>query len=669
MPRRRMVHRLPRTAETDRSRVAAAGGVAARVLVRPRGVRGGDLSSGRDCAEARAGRGATKCRHHAGHGRGQREPGVVLRLRPVHVARAAPASSLRRWSRPGPTSSTSVASRRSPTSRSSTPTVGDRAGRPDRRVAAATHPDVVISVDTYKPTVVEASLAAGASIINDVSGLLYPEVVDVLRRARRGPGHHAHGGAAQGATARPGPLRRRRRRGRRLPGRATDGSVIGLGLPRESVILDPGPDFTKTPHQTVAVLRGIDDVRDLGRPVLLALSRKDFLGAITGRSAARTRRSDHRGDRPLRRRPPATSCACTTSPPPVTWWRRSRPSPGLRDLPPRLPPPGRDPARARCMSSARARPGTAPHLVLRTTGRRSGVLPLKGYTSVAVVIPARNEEATVGLSYGASDAQDLPDLVDELVVMDSLSSDGTAAEAAAAGAGCGRSEPSVRTSACGRARARPCGSPSSSPRRTCSCSSTRTSRAGAPTSSPASSAHCWQPGDASGQGLLRPRPGYRARESRPRGVGSPNSWRARGSPCTGRRCPPSVQPLAGEWAIRRSLFSSLSVPVGYGVELATLLDTESRHGVDAISQVDLGSRSHTHQNLHDLGAMATELLAVADRRRTLSAGPSYDQVDLRRLTRDRAWTTRAVVTAERPSLDSVREGAEPALPTGLSWPE
>jgi dihydropteroate synthase len=52
-------------------------------------------------------------------------------------------------------------------------------------------------------------------------------------------------------------------------------------LPSESIIVDPGPDFTKTPYQTVAVLR--DMVRALGRPVLLALSRKDFLGAILQR--------------------------------------------------------------------------------------------------------------------------------------------------------------------------------------------------------------------------------------------------------------------------------------------------------------------------------------------------------------------------------------------------
>ena len=46
------------------------------------------------------------------------------------------------------------------------------------------------------------------------------------------------------------------------------------------VVLDPGPDFTKTPQQTLTVLRGLDAVRALGRPLLLALSRKDFLGAI-----------------------------------------------------------------------------------------------------------------------------------------------------------------------------------------------------------------------------------------------------------------------------------------------------------------------------------------------------------------------------------------------------
>jgi glucosyl-3-phosphoglycerate synthase len=76
-----------------------------------------------------------------------------------------------------------------------------------------------------------------------------------------------------------------------------------------------------------------------------------------------------------------------------------------------------------------------------------------------------------------------------------------------------------------------------------------------------------------------------------------------------------VQPLAGEWAARRSLMESLSIPVGYGVELATLMDTVARYGLDAVAQVDLGSRAHRHQANHDLALMAAELLVVAERRR------------------------------------------------------
>jgi hypothetical protein len=76
-----------------------------------------------------------------------------------------------------------------------------------------------------------------------------------------------------------------------------------------------------------------------------------------------------------------------------------------------------------------------------------------------------------------------------------------------------------------------------------------------------------------------------------------------------------VQPLAGEWAARRELIESLSIPVGYGVELSTLLDTAATRGLDAIAQVDLGSRAHKHQTDHDLALMAAELLIVAERRR------------------------------------------------------
>ena len=82
-----------------------------------------------------------------------------------------------------------------------------------------------------------------------------------------------------------------------------------------------------------------------------------------------------------------------------------------------------------------------------------------------------------------------------------------------------------------------------------------------------------------------------------------------------------VQPLAGEWAIRRSLFASLSVPTGYAVELAALVDVVRLLGVEGIAQVDLGERAHRHQSLLDLGGMATQILA-AGLMRARAGGPS-----------------------------------------------
>jgi dihydropteroate synthase len=143
-------------------------------------------------------------------------------------------------------------------------------------------PEVLISVDTYKPPVVEAVLDAGAAIVNDVSGLLYPEVASLC--------------AAAGAGL--VVMHNRSRPKQRLTDPHLYADVTAdvvdllaaklaeaqdLGLPPEAVILDPGPDFAKTPHQTVEVLRHLDRVRALGRPVLLALSRKDFIGTITRR--------------------------------------------------------------------------------------------------------------------------------------------------------------------------------------------------------------------------------------------------------------------------------------------------------------------------------------------------------------------------------------------------
>jgi glucosyl-3-phosphoglycerate synthase len=115
-----------------------------------------------------------------------------------------------------------------------------------------------------------------------------------------------------------------------------------------------------------------------------------------------------------------------------------------------------------------------------------------------------------------------------------------------------------------------------------------------------------------------------------------------------------VQPLAGEWAIRRSLLESLPIPVGYGVEFATLTDTYLRHGLPAIAQVDLGRRGHRHQAVHDLGVMAAEILATAMRRLPGGVRPAEPAGTLMQYDRyaPDGWRQRAVPTLERPPAGS-----------------
>jgi dihydropteroate synthase len=140
-------------------------------------------------------------------------------------------------------------------------------------------PDTIVSVDTYKPGVVQDALKAGAHMINDVSGLRYPRVAELCADAGAGlvimhtkarPKQRMQDpDAYQDVTAEVYAF---------LASRIEQAQA--LGVPRESIVLDPGPDFAKTPHQTIELLRRLDEFRAFGRPLLLALSRKDFLGAI-----------------------------------------------------------------------------------------------------------------------------------------------------------------------------------------------------------------------------------------------------------------------------------------------------------------------------------------------------------------------------------------------------
>lgn len=116
-----------------------------------------------------------------------------------------------------------------------------------------------------------------------------------------------------------------------------------------------------------------------------------------------------------------------------------------------------------------------------------------------------------------------------------------------------------------------------------------------------------------------------------------------------------VQPLAGEWAVRRSHFASLSVPIGYAVELAALIDTVTVHGAEAIAQVDLGSRAHGHQALLDLGGMALQILAAALARAgsaPLAAGPAETAI-LRQFLPGPVPMDRVVEVLERPPAEAL----------------
>jgi dihydropteroate synthase len=150
-------------------------------------------------------------------------------------------------------------------------------------ISAVSALGVTVSVDTYKPAVAAAAVAAGARIVNDVSALADPELADVcaatgaaliLMHTRAAPKHKLLDRAYDGRMA--GDVR------------ALLGDLIETALSRgvrvEQLMLDPGPDFGKTPAQTVEALRDVPALHSFGRPLLAAISRKDFIGVITGRA-------------------------------------------------------------------------------------------------------------------------------------------------------------------------------------------------------------------------------------------------------------------------------------------------------------------------------------------------------------------------------------------------
>jgi dihydropteroate synthase len=142
---------------------------------------------------------------------------------------------------------------------------------------------LTVSVDTWRAPVARAALAAGASMVNDVSALSDVEVADACAEAgaqlvithTRVPPKVKAFPEYDDVVADVVELLRER-----------CAVALERGVEEEQIVFDPGIDLAKTPAQSIELLRRLPELAELGGPLLVAVSRKDFVGALTGRAPA-----------------------------------------------------------------------------------------------------------------------------------------------------------------------------------------------------------------------------------------------------------------------------------------------------------------------------------------------------------------------------------------------
>jgi len=143
---------------------------------------------------------------------------------------------------------------------------------------AATAPEFVISIDTMKPAVARAAVAAGAGIINDVNGLRDPEMRDVVRETGAGAiVMHMQGTPRDMQRA---PAYEDVCAEIRLSFRQALDAALRCGIDPMCLAFDPGIGFGKTVAHNLVLLGNLDSMRVGDRPLVLGVSRKSFLGKV-----------------------------------------------------------------------------------------------------------------------------------------------------------------------------------------------------------------------------------------------------------------------------------------------------------------------------------------------------------------------------------------------------
>lgn len=147
-------------------------------------------------------------------------------------------------------------------------------------VRALVSEGMCVSIDTRHAPVARACLEAGAAIVNDISGLSDPEMVDAVAQSKCGVVvMHMQG---EPATMQDNPAYTDVVAEVKawLQDRAS--SLEKAGIARDRICLDPGPGFGKTPQQTLDLVRNFHEIAHLGYPVMAALSRKSYIGYAYG---------------------------------------------------------------------------------------------------------------------------------------------------------------------------------------------------------------------------------------------------------------------------------------------------------------------------------------------------------------------------------------------------